>query len=146
MALCGSESHAIANSVVRDKSLYENPLMPVDSQIERTTTDESMQPAITVFAKLPRVNIPTPLGNYNPDFGYVLSADGKAKSLYLVVETKGYDSFTQVPERERWKIASAAAFFIALRDQHGVDVSFKRKLNSDGLSALLAEIDPALVP
>lgn len=146
MALCGSESHAIANAVVQDKSLYESPVMPVDSQIERATTDESMQPAITVFAKLPRVNIPTPLGNYNPDFGYVLRADGKAKSLYLVVETKGYDSFTQVPERERWKIASAQAFFTALKDQHGVDVSFKRKLNADGLSALLAEIDPALAP
>lgn len=146
MALCGSESHAIVNPVVQAKSLYDNPLMPVDSQIERTTTDESMQPAITVFAKLPRINIPTPLGNYNPDFGYVLSDAGKAAALYLVVETKGYDSFAEVPERERWKIDSAKAFFTALKDQHGVEVSFKRKLNPDALSALLAEIDPTLAP
>ena len=146
MALCGSESHTITNPVVQAKSLYENPLMPVDSQIERNTTDESMQPAITVFAKLPRINIPTPLGNYNPDFGYVLSAGGKAAALYLVVETKGYDSLAEVPERERWKIESAKAFFTALKDQHGVEVSFKRKLNPDALGALLAEIDPALSP
>ncbi len=144
MALCGSEVHAIANPVVQGKSLYKNQLMPVDSQIERRTTDESMQPAITVFAKLPRVNIPTPLGNYNPDFGYVLSTGGKASALYLVVETKGYDSLAEVPERERWKIKSAKAFFTALKDQHAVQVSFEHKLNPDALGALLAEIDPAL--
>ena len=144
MTLCGSESHAITNPVVQAKSLYENPLMPVDSQIERVTTDESIQPAITVFAKLPRINIPTPLGNYNPDFGYVLSEGGKAEALYLVVETKGYDSLAEVPERERWKIESAMAFFTALKEQHGVEVSFKRKLNPDALGALLAEIDPTL--
>ncbi len=144
MAMCGSESHMIGNLVVLEKSLYETPVMPVDSQIERVTTDESNQPVITVFAKLPRVNIPTPLGNYNPDFGYVLHLDGKPNALYMVVETKGYDSFTDVPERERWKIASAQAFFSALEKQHGIKVDFKRKLNGDALGALLAEIDPTL--
>lgn len=144
MAVAGSESHRIDNSAVQEKSLYDAPVMPVDSQIERTTTDESSQPAITVFAKLPRVRIPTPLGEYNPDFGYVLSVDGRPESLFLVVETKGYDSFVDVPERERWKIASAEAFFTALKEQHGVKVDFRRKLNGDALSALLAEIDPKL--
>ncbi|NLA67527.1 MAG: DEAD/DEAH box helicase family protein [Gammaproteobacteria bacterium] len=144
MGLAGSESHAIGNPAVRDKSLYDAPMMPVDSQIERATTDESSQPAITVFAKLPRVKIPTPIGDYNPDFGYVLNMEGKANALFLVVETKGYDSFAEVPDRERWKIRSAEAFFSALEKQHGVKVEFKRKLNGDALGALLAEIDPAL--
>lgn len=144
MALCGSESHTITNPVVQAKSLYQGTVMPVDSQIERDTTDEAVQPAITVFAKLPRVNIPTPLGNYNPDFGFVLRKNGKAAALYLVVETKGYENYAQVPERERWKIASAEAFFSALKAQHGLEVTFKRKLNPDALGALLAEIDPAL--
>ena len=35
--------------------------------IERDTTYQAVQPSITVFAKLPRVNIPTPLGNDNSD-------------------------------------------------------------------------------
>ncbi|MEJ5207755.1 DEAD/DEAH box helicase family protein [Denitratimonas sp. CY0512] len=143
-ALAGSESHAINNPAVLDKSLYDTPMIPVDSQIERTTTDESSRTAITVFAKLPRVKIPTPLGEYNPDFGYVLKVEGKPNALFLVVETKGYDTFADVPERERWKIASAEAFFSALREQHGVKVDFKRKLNGDALGALLAEIDPQL--
>lgn len=144
MPICGSESHVIENPVVQGKSLYEGTVMPVDSQIERDTTDEAVLPAITVFAKLPRVDIPTPLGNYNPDFGFVLRKDGKAEVLYLVVETKGYENYAQVPERERWKIASAEAFFDALKEQHGVEVTFKRKLNPDALGALLAEIDPAI--
>ena len=101
-----------------------------------------MQPAITVFAKLPRINIPTPLGNYNPDFGYVLAAKGKPSALFLVVETKGYDTLADIPERERWKIASAVAFFEALKAQHGVQVAFKRKINQQALGAILAEIDP----
>jgi type III restriction enzyme len=144
MSLCGGERHTVANPVVQAKSLYEGSVMPVDSQIERDTTDEAIQPAITVFAKLPRVNIPTPLGNYNPDFGFVLSQRGKAAALYLVVETKGYENYAQVPERERWKIASAEAFFAALKTQHRFDVSFKRKLSRHALSAVLAEIDPSL--
>lgn len=142
MALCGVESHDIDNPVVRGKSLYAEPVMPVDSGIERTTTDESTQPSITVFAKLPRINIPTPLGNYNPDFGYVLSANDKPSALFLVVETKGYDTHAEIPERERWKITSAEAFFAALKEQHGVQVAFKRKINQQALGAILAEIDP----
>ena len=146
MALVGSETHAIANAVVREKSLYREDWMPVDSQIERDTVDESIQPQVTVFAKLPRVDIPTPLGNYNPDFGYVVARAGKAEALYLVVETKGYDDAGRIPESERWKIASARAFFEALKQQHGVDVAFRTKINREHMAALLAQIDPALAP
>ncbi|MDO5654240.1 MAG: DEAD/DEAH box helicase family protein, partial [Brachymonas sp.] len=143
LALCGAETHAIANAAVHEKSLYANPLMPVDSQIERNTVDESNQPHITVFAKLPRVNIPTPLGNYNPDFGYVVQQHGKAQALYLVVETKGYDNFEDVNEKERWKIASARHFFAALQAQQ-VPVTFRTKINGQQLGALLAELAPAV--
>ena len=140
LALCGAETHAIANPAVHEKSLYQNPLMPVDSQIERDTVDESNLPRITVFAKLPRINIPTPLGNYNPDFGYVIAQDGKAQALYLVVETKGYDSSADMGEKESWKIASARQFFAALQAEH-VPVKFATKINQQQLSALLAEMD-----
>lgn len=143
MSLCGAETHDVTNAAVRERSLYENPLMPVDSQIERDTVDESNQQTITVFAKLPKINIPTPLGNYNPDFGYVISQEGKAQALYLVVETKGYDSQQDIPERERWKINSAKHFFAALKDQ-GVEVHYKIKINHDALAQLMQEIDPVI--
>lgn len=143
LSLCGAESHDVGNPALRERSLYEDPLMPVDSQIERDTVDESNQKTITVFAKLPKINIPTPLGNYNPDFGYVINQEGRAQALYLVVETKGYDSQQDIPERERWKIASAKHFFAALKDQ-GVEVHYKTKINHDALTQLMQEIDPVI--
>ena len=115
----------------------------VDSQIERTTVDDSNHAYITVFAKLPRINIPTPVGNYNPDFGYVLQQDGKAQALYLVVETKGYDSMQDIPAQERWKMASAEHFFAALRALH-VPVRFQSKINQQSLAQLVGQIDPSL--
>ncbi|WP_291931750.1 DEAD/DEAH box helicase family protein [Limnohabitans sp.] len=143
LSLCGVESHDVGNPALRERSLYEDALMPVDSQIERDTVDESNQKTITVFAKLPKINIPTPLGNYNPDFGYVISQEGRAQALYLVVETKGYDSLQDIPERERWKIASAKHFFAALKGQ-GVEVHYKTKINHDALTQLMQEIDPVI--
>lgn len=142
-SLCGAEMHDIGNAAVLARSLFDNPLMPVDSGIERNTVDESNQQCVTVFAKLPKINIPTPLGNYNPDFGYVITHGAQPQALYLVVETKGYDNLQDVPERERWKITSAQHFFNALK-QSGVDVHFKTKINSESLAQLIVQIDPSL--
>lgn len=142
-ALCGVELHDVSNPAVRARSLYEDPVMPVDSQIERDTVDESNQQHITVFAKLPKINIPTPVGNYNPDFGYVIAHQGQAQALYLVVETKGYDHPQDIPQREQWKIDSARQFFQALRHQ-GIEVHFKTKINHTSLVQVLHQIDPSL--
>ncbi|GAB1386421.1 hypothetical protein MASR1M59_15690 [Melaminivora sp.] len=144
LALCGAETHAIANPAVQQRSLYQEPWMPVDSQIERDTIDESNQQRVTVFAKLPRIHIPTPAGDYNPDFGYVLTQDGQAQALFLVVETKGYDSNADIPARERLKIASARHFFDALRAQ-GVPVAFQTKINHESLAQIIGQIDPTLL-
>lgn len=143
MSLCGAETHDMVNADLRERSLYAEPLMPVDSQIERDTVDESNQRCVTVFAKLPKINIPTPLGNYNPDFGFVIARNGQAQALYLVVETKGYDSRSAIPDPERWKIQSAEHFFKALKTQ-GLDVQYKTKINSESLADLVLQIDPSL--
>ncbi|MDN3545517.1 DEAD/DEAH box helicase family protein [Kinneretia asaccharophila] len=140
LSLCGKEEHAIGDSSVRDRSLYQDALMPVDSQIERDTVDASNHTQITVFAKLPRINIPTPAGNYNPDFGYVLTRGGQAQSLYLVVETKGYDSTLDIPQDERWKIDAARQFFAALQAE-GVNVRFSTRINTENLGQIIQQID-----
>ncbi len=142
-SLCGVELHDVTNPAVQERSLYENPVMPVDSQIERRTVDESNQQQITVFAKLPKINIPTPLGNYNPDFGYVIAQNGRAQSLYLVLETKGYDNPQDIPQREQWKMDSARQFFQALQRQ-GIEVHFKTHINHTSLAQTLHQIDPSL--
>ena len=113
--------------------------MPVDSEIERQTVGESHDKRVSVFAKLPRLDIPTPVGKYNPDFGYVLQHGDKAKALYLVVETKGYDNMGDVPTKERWKIESAKRFFVALQKQ-GTAVRFETKLNQHALTEIIQQI------
>ena len=138
-AWCGAEMHAIANPAVRAKSLYDEDQMPVDSQIERDTVDESQAQSIAVFAKLPKVDIPTPAGNYNPDFGYALLQGDQAQAMYLVVETKGYDQYGDIPDRERMKIDAAKRFFQALQ-QEGINVRFATKLNRDGLLQIMQQI------
>ncbi len=141
-SLCGVEMHAIDNPKVLERSLYAEALMPVDSQIERSTVDESHHANITVFAKLPKINIPTPAGHYNPDFGYVIAQGDQAQALYLVVETKGYDSRSDIPAREQWKIASARQFFQALQalpelQAQGVRIRYETKINHESLAQLI---------
>jgi type III restriction enzyme len=139
VSLCGNELHTIHNGAVQALSLYGEPVMPVDSGIERDTVDESQLDSVTVFAKLPRINIPTPVGFYNPDFGYAVHRQGDPQALYLVVETKGYGSHAEIPDDERHKIDSAKRFFEALRAA-GVPVQFETKINGDQLGALVAQV------
>lgn len=145
VAWCGVETHDITNAEVQKRSLYTNPFMPVDSHIERDTVDESSPTQVTVFAKLPKINIPTPAGNYNPDFGYAIAQNGQAQALYLVVETKGYDHLSDIPKSENLKIQSAKQFFLALQAQ-GIPGHYKTKINGEALSQLIAQIDPQAFP
>ena len=135
----GREVYRVNNREVVNKSIYDETFMEVDSEIERETIDESNNAHITVFGKLPKVRIPTPHGkSYSPDFGYVIDMGG-AKEFYLIVETKGYDSFSDIDVKERLKIESAKRFFEALRTK-GVNISYRTKINGDELSQIVGEI------
>lgn len=138
-SLCGNELEPMTNPQLLARSLYEEPAMPVDSEIERHTTQESHATQITVFAKLPHTRIQTPVGEYNPDFGYVLKNGNDAEAMYLVVETKGYANLGDVPGKERWKIDSAKRFFEALQKE-GLPVQFETKLNGLGLTQILQSL------
>ena len=145
VSLCGVETHAIGNAEIQSRSLYDEAFMPVDSQIERLTVDESNQTRVTVFAKLPKIDIPTPAGKYNPDFGYAITQRGTAQALYLVVETKGYDSRSDIPVKEKWKIDSAKQFFKALQDlpelkEKGVQIRYETKINGESLAQLISSM------
>ena len=144
-SLCGVEMHAIGNREVQARSLYTDAVMPVDSQIECDTVDESHQAQITVFAKLPKINIPTPIGHYNPDFGYAIAQDGEAQALYLVVETKGYANEGDIPLKEKQKIASAKRFFQALQNlpqlqTQGIHIRYQTKINGESLAQLISSM------
>jgi type III restriction enzyme len=90
-----------------------------DSAVERqfvTELDSSEQ--VVVYAKLPRgFFIPTPVGNYNPDWAITFK-EGAVKHIYFVAETKGSLSSLQLREVERAKIACARRFFELLNAEH----------------------------
>ena len=135
----GTETYKIKSKNIRELSIYDEDFMEVDSGAEKIAIDESSDKRITVFGKLPKVNIPTAHGrHYNPDFGYVIEI-GNGKELYFVVETKGYDKFDDISTKEKLQIKSAEAFFKKLREM-GVNVEYQTKLNSPDLSQLISDI------
>jgi type III restriction enzyme len=64
-----------------------------------------------VYAKLPKAfYIPTPVGNYNPDWAIAFEED-KVKHIYFIAETKGSLSSMELREIERCKTECAKRFF-----------------------------------
>jgi type III restriction enzyme len=69
---------------------------------------------VLVYAKLPNdFKIPTPVGNYNPDWAIVFDTD-KFKYVYFIAETKGSMETMQLKEIENRKIDYAKKHFEAL--------------------------------
>ena len=131
----------ITSNEARNKLLYGNAVAH-DSNIEHATIEDGGVETVTVFAKLPRVRIKTPVGEYNPDFAFVIGGkDGK--QFYLVVETKGVTNLqTQTRVQEQQKIECAKRFFEALNEFSGADVSinFRTKLDNENLAKIIAEV------
>jgi len=135
----GKDRFDITNPNIQEKSLYLENFMMFDSEIEKDTISESSISDITVFAKLPKVNIPVLNGEYNPDFGYVIKQENR-ETLYLVIETKGYETYEKIPEAEKYKIESAKKFFQALKDR-GLNIEYKTKINSDKLIEIIKGVN-----
>jgi type III restriction enzyme len=78
---------------------------------------------VVVYAKLPRgFFIPTPVGNYNPDWAIAFDSD-RVRHVYFVAETKGSLSSLQLREIEQSKIRCARKFFSRMTsDQVRYDV------------------------
>ena len=96
--------------------------VPWDSEVERDIAEKlEDNETVRFFCKLPQwFVIPTPLGNYNPDWAIVKEEDEK---LYLVRETKSTHDRDQRRNLENYKIDCGKAHFDAL------DVNFKTATN-----------------
>lgn len=69
---------------------------------------------VILYAKLPNwFKVPTPLGNYNPDWAVLLQKDG-VQRLYFVVETKSSLFTDDLRDKEWGKIECGKAHFAAL--------------------------------
>ena len=70
-----------------------------------------------MYAKLPRnFFIPTPVGNYNPDWAIAFK-QGQVKHVYFVAETKGTLSSLELREIEDCKIQCARKFFAKITSE-----------------------------
>ena len=111
-----------------NRGVYDKILS--DSDVEHLfARGTDLDHEVICFLKLPAYyKIPTPIGDYNPDFGIVMRRkklrDGKESEFYFVVETKGTNDINDkkaLKESEVYKIECAIKHFAAL----GVEVQYK---------------------
>ena len=130
--------------IAPDNFLFERIIY--DSEIEKKSIGNEYlninKNKIVVFAKLPKIAIPTPYKTYNPDFAYLLETEQK-KKLFLIVETKGYDYENLIPPEELKKIEYAEIFFKKLQKEIGntAQIIFKKRINKQELTDLLKEFE-----
>ncbi|WP_412917697.1 hypothetical protein [Helicobacter muridarum] len=143
------ERHILGQVLERDTSparnyLYEQIVR--DSNIEKDISqenNESLEGAqIKVFAKLPKLSIPTPYKEYQPDFAYFLE-DSQGKRIFFICESKGYNDKSEIPPDEAKKIEYAKVFFASLSKalkSENIRIEFKTRINKQELNEILREI------
>jgi len=94
------------------KHIYD--YLKTDSKTERQFARDMEVGEILVYAKLPNdFKIPTPVGNYNPDWAIVFDTE-QFKTIYFIAETKGSMDSLQLKEIEKRKINYAKKHFESL--------------------------------
>lgn len=110
------------NAIAVEKHVYD--YVVTDSKIEREFAKElETSKEVQIYAKLPRgFYIPTPVGNYNPDWAIVLY-ENQVKHIYFIAETKGSLESINLRQVENAKIECARRHFAMLNsDQLKYDV------------------------
>jgi len=104
---------SLAENILKvKKHVYD--YVKTESKVERTFAENLESGEVSVYAKLPKgFVIPTPVGNYNPDWAIVFDTD-KFKYIYFIAETKGSLESLQLKEVEKQKINYARKHFDAL--------------------------------
>ncbi|MFI3211631.1 MAG: restriction endonuclease subunit R, partial [Peptostreptococcaceae bacterium] len=91
------------------KHIYD--FLITDSNIERKFAEKLETGEVTVYAKLPNgFKIPTPVGNYNPDWAIVFDNED-FKYVYFIAETKGTMDSLELRQTEKAKIECAKKHF-----------------------------------
>jgi len=107
---------SLADNILKVKK-HVHDYLKTDSKVERDFANALETEDVLVYAKLPRgqngFQIPTPLGNYSPDWAIVFDGD-KYKYVYFIAETKGSMESLQLKEVEQKKISYARRHFEAL--------------------------------
>ncbi len=101
------------NAITTAKNVYDHLLY--DSTVEKDFAEKLEQAQdVVVYVKLPKgFYIPTPVGDYNPDWAIAFNQD-HIKHIYFVAETKGSMSTLDIRPIERAKIDCAKKHFKAI--------------------------------
>lgn len=107
---------SLADNILEVKK-HVHDYVKTDSKVERDFANALETEDVLVYAKLPwgqnGFQIPTPLGNYSPDWAIVFDGE-KYKYVYFIAETKGSMKSLQLKEVEQKKISYARKHFEAL--------------------------------
>lgn len=108
------------NAITVEHSLYDHVVYD-NSGIERDfATELDNDTDVKLFFKIPdKFKIPTPIGNYTPDWAVYVETEDE-KKLYFVIETKGSTNYLDLRDRESIKIKCGKKHFEAL----GQDIKF----------------------
>jgi type III restriction enzyme len=91
-----------------DKTIFN--YVPVDNEADnKFSKDCETDDNVKFYFKLPRgFNVPTPIGNYTPDWAVVFENSSK---MYFVAETKGTLNKQHLGDTERMKIECCSKHF-----------------------------------
>jgi len=112
---------------------YDSTIFTAEKSIERRFVEElDAAQEVCVYAKLPkRFHIPTPVGNYSPDWA-IAFYEGTVKNIFFVAETKGTMDSLNLRPIEQAKISCAKKLFNEMSTSnvkyHDVD-SYQSLLN-----------------
>ena len=97
------------NAIDTKKHIYD--FVVTDSKNEREFAKKLESGEVSVYAKLPNdYKIPTPVGNYNPDWAIVFN-NASFKYVYFIAETKGSMDTLELRAVEKAKIECARKHF-----------------------------------
>lgn len=120
------------------KYLYEGIFFESDLEKKNIISDID---EVVVFGKIPRksIAIPTVIGNYSPDFMYVVKKKDGATELNVIIETKGVDLKSALRNTEQIRIDCAKIFFEQLQ-KDGFDVKFRTQINNEEMKKIVSEL------
>ena len=120
------------------KYLYEG--IASDSELEEQNITTNIDEVI-VFGKIPRrsIAIPTAIGNYSPDFMYVVKRKDGRKELNVVIETKGVEKDNDPRDDEKFKINCAEELFKQLQAD-GFDVRFSKQTKNKTIKKIVEDL------
>ena len=121
------------NAIDVKKHIYD--FLKYDSLNEKKFAEKLENGEVKVYAKLPNgFKIPTPVGNYNPDWAIVFD-NPSFKYVYFIAETKGSMNSMELREVESAKIECARKHFKCLNNNN---IKYDVVDNYDSLISMLS--------